>query len=219
MLGSTFGISDTATQNRVLEYLQKLEEATYAGDEEAAENLEKQIAEAAKGNDQTMSIQEKMSLAMDKSVIIAQDQLANQKGILTATLMGLKNKEGKEGEDAFIANFGKAMNDLGGLLSGNKDITGMSNEELEKYRTDRINEIERQAKRYTQIKDKEASMPPESTAGASGAGSGRSSVSSGANPNNIIDMTVTVNNKTDSEVDIETGVGGSTTIRAKKKGK
>lgn len=217
MLGSTFGISDTATQNRVLEYLQKLEEATYAGDEEAAENLEKQIAEAAKGNDQTMSIQEKMSLAMDKSVIIAQDQLANQKGILTATLMGLKNKEGKEGEDAFIANFGKAMNDLGGLLSGNKDITGMSNEELEKYRTDRINEIEKQAKRYTQIKDKEASMPPESTAGASGAGSGRSSVSSGTNPNNIIDMTVTVNNKTDSEVDIETRVGGSATIREKKK--
>ena len=116
MLGSQFGISDTATQNRVLEYLQKLEEATYAGDEETAASLEKQIAEAAKGNDQTMSIQEKMSLAMDKAVIIAQDQLAYQKGILTATLMGVDNKDGKDGENAFIEKFGRATSEAAKLL-------------------------------------------------------------------------------------------------------
>lgn len=122
MLGSQFGISDTATQNRVLEYLQKLEEATYAGDEEAAASLEKQIAEAAKGNDQTMSIQEKMSLAMDKSVIIAQDQLAYQKGILTATLMGVENKDGTDGENEFIRQFGSVASGLSGLIEGNKNL-------------------------------------------------------------------------------------------------
>ena len=40
MLGSTYGISDSATQNRVLEYLSQLEDATYAGDDETAKMLE-----------------------------------------------------------------------------------------------------------------------------------------------------------------------------------
>jgi hypothetical protein len=123
MLGSQFGISDTATQNRVLEYLQKLEEATYAGDEEAAASFERQIAEAAKGNNQTMSIQEKMSLAMDQAVIIAQDQLAYQKGILTATMMGVTNKDGTEGENAFIQKFGGAASKMSDMIKGNRDLT------------------------------------------------------------------------------------------------
>jgi hypothetical protein len=128
MLGSQFGISDTATQNRVLEYLQKLEEATYAGDEEAAASFEKQIAEAAKGNNQTMSIQEKMSLAMDKSVIIAQEQLGYQKGILTAALMGVDNKDGTDGENAFIEKFGAAASKYSGLIDKDSSLSGGGDE-------------------------------------------------------------------------------------------
>lgn len=74
MLGSTFGISDTMTQNRVLEYLEKLEEATYAGDDEMAAGIEKQIQETLSANDKTFSLQEKMSQSMEKTVILLQDQ-------------------------------------------------------------------------------------------------------------------------------------------------
>ena len=163
MLGSQFGISDTATQNRVLEYLQKLEEATYAGDEEAAASFEKQIAEAAKGNDQTMSIQEKMSLAMDQAVIIAQDQLAYQKGILTATLMGVENKDGTDGVDAFISKFGAAASGISGMIEG-RDLT-KEGDELAKRVGKRRAELE--AEFGIQ---QNAEVPPASVGTGAGAG-------------------------------------------------
>jgi len=191
MLGSQFGISDTGTQNRVLEYLQKLEEATYAGDDEAAAILEKQISEAAKGNDQTMSIQEKMSLAMDRTVILAQDQLANQKGILAATMMGVKNKTGKEGEDAFVANFGKAMSEVGNLFGGNKDITGMDSDQLEAYRKERDTAIETTAKRYGIAKQQVAGVAPDtgtSSGGGAQFGTAGGATSAGQNSNTLITL-------------------------------
>lgn len=74
MLGSTYGINDAMTQNRVLEYLEKLGEATYAGDDEMASGIEKQIQETLNANDKTFGIQEKMSQSMEKTVILLQDQ-------------------------------------------------------------------------------------------------------------------------------------------------
>lgn len=207
MLGSQFGISDTGTQNRVLEYLQKLEEATYAGDDEAAAILEKQISEAAKGNDQTMSIQEKMSLAMDRTVVLAQEQLANQKGILAATMMGVKNKTGKEGEDAFVTNFGKAMSEVGNLFGGNKDITGMSPEQLEAYTKERAETIETTAKKYAVAKQQVAGVAPDTGAsGGAAAGAAPVGTTSGQNVN----LTVELKDATRNGVAIgpgKTGVG------------
>lgn len=75
MLGSTYGISDSATQNRVLEYLSQLEDATYAGDDETAKMLEKQIQEATTSNDKTMSLQEKMSQDIEKSKMLIDEQV------------------------------------------------------------------------------------------------------------------------------------------------
>jgi hypothetical protein len=150
MLGSQFGISDTATQNRVLEYLQKLEEATYAGDDEAASMLEKQISEAADANDKTMSIQEKISLSMDKSVILAQEQLASQKGMLTGIMMGVKNKSGTEGEDEFIKRFSSEMDNVSALFGKQKDLSGMSSEQLDEYQKESSDRIAKTAKNYTQ---------------------------------------------------------------------
>jgi len=209
MLGAQFGISDTATQNRVLEFLQKLEEATYAGDEEAAASIEKQIAEAAKGNDQTMSIQEKMSLAMDKNVILAQEQLANQKGILAATLMGVENKTGKEGEDAFIANFGKAMTTVGNLFGGNKDISGMNDEQLIKYNTERQDIIKQTADRYATAKKKQAGTAPDSgSSGGASMGYAATATSAGQNANAQTSI-LYVRDQTKGGVEIEPGKVGS----------
>ncbi len=75
MLGSVYGISDTTTQNRVLEMLTKLEEATYSGDEEMASTLEKQINDTLQNNDKNFSLQEKISQNIEKTVMIAQEQL------------------------------------------------------------------------------------------------------------------------------------------------
>lgn len=75
MLGSTYGISDSATQNRVLEYLSQLEDATYAGDDETAKMLQKQIQEATTANDKTMSLQEKMSQDIEKSKMLIDEQV------------------------------------------------------------------------------------------------------------------------------------------------
>jgi hypothetical protein len=203
MLGSQFGISDTATQNRVLEYLQKLEEATYSGDGEAAAILEKQIAEAAKGNDQTMSIQEKMSLAMDKSVILAQEQLANQKGILAATMMGVKNKTGKEGEDAFVANFGKALSDIERLFGGNKDISSMTPEQLATYNKDRMDLSESLSSKYVAAKQQVAGVAPDTGgAGGGGAALGGANVATTAGQTTV---TLIVDNRNRSDVTLSKG--------------
>jgi len=83
MLGSTFGISGTENQNQVLEYLAKLEDATAAGDEKSAELLQKQISDALKGTDETMSLQEKMSANIEANVMINQEQLQIAKINLT----------------------------------------------------------------------------------------------------------------------------------------
>jgi hypothetical protein len=88
MLGSTYGISGADTQNRVLEYLAQLEDATYAGDEKSAELLQKQISDALQGNDKTMSLQEKMGLQIEKGVMIAQEQLQTAKIALAGTMAG-----------------------------------------------------------------------------------------------------------------------------------
>lgn len=75
MLGSTYGINDSATQNQVLQYLSQLEDATYAGDEKSAELLQKQISDALQGTDKTTSLQEKMSLNMEKSVMFLEESV------------------------------------------------------------------------------------------------------------------------------------------------
>lgn len=90
MLGSFYGISDTTTQSRVLEYLEDLENATAEGDQEQIEKINQQIAEATKGNDKVFDIQQKISASLDKSVILLQQQIALQK----ATFI----KEGGEGK-------------------------------------------------------------------------------------------------------------------------
>ena len=79
MLGSVYGISDTTTQSRVLEYLEDLENATAEGDQEQIEKINQQIAEATKGNDKVFDIQQKISASLDKSVILLQQQIALQK--------------------------------------------------------------------------------------------------------------------------------------------
>lgn len=83
MLGSTFGISGTDNQNRVLEYLADLEDATAAGDDKSAELLQKQISDALQGTDKTMSLQEKMSANMEKDVMVNQEHLQIAKFNLT----------------------------------------------------------------------------------------------------------------------------------------
>ena len=83
MLGSTFGISGTENQNRVLEYLAKLEDATAAGDNKSAELLQKQISDALQGTDKTMSLQEKMSANIEADVMISQEHLQIAKMNLT----------------------------------------------------------------------------------------------------------------------------------------
>ena len=75
MLGSTYGISDSGTQNRVLEYLSQLEDATYAGDQDTVDMLSKQIEEATKSNDKTMSLQEKMSQDIERSKMLIDEQV------------------------------------------------------------------------------------------------------------------------------------------------
>lgn len=204
MLGSQFGISDTATQNRVLEYLQKLEEATYAGDEEAAASFEKQIAEAAKGNNQTMSIQEKMSLAMDQAVIIAQDQLAYQKGILTATMMGVTNKDGTEGENAFIKKFGGAASKVSEMMGKNRDLT-TEDGDLAKRVGERRKELE------TEFGiPQNAEVPP---ASVSGAGLGRSGGTTSNVPPPTVSSTnvsITVTDSTKSGITVTSGKTSAT---------
>jgi len=190
MLGSQFGISDTATQNRVLEYLQKLEEATYAGDDEAASMLEKQISEAANANDKTMSIQEKISLAMDKSIIIAQDQLASQKGMLTGIMMGVKNESGTEGEDAFIKRFYTELDNTSKLFGMQKDLSGMSEEELKKYNEDYNSNIEKVANKYRKTQNE--------TPSEDGAAPGTAKVGTASNQS----VTITLINNSDTVVDV-----------------
>jgi hypothetical protein len=75
MLGSIYGIQDTTTQSRVLEYLEKLENATAEGDQEQIDKINQQIAEATKGNDKVFDIQQKISASLDKSVLLMQEQL------------------------------------------------------------------------------------------------------------------------------------------------
>jgi hypothetical protein len=79
MLGSVFGISDTTTQSRVLEYLSQLEKATAEGNQEQIDKINQQIADATKGNDKTLDLQQKMSIAMNKTVILIQEQLNLEK--------------------------------------------------------------------------------------------------------------------------------------------
>jgi hypothetical protein len=201
MLGSQFGISDTATQNRVLEYLQKLEEATYAGDEEAAASLERQIAEAAKGNNQTMSIQEKMSLAMDQSVIIAQEQLGYQKGILTATLMGVTNKDGTEGENDFVSKFGTVASQMSGLLKKN---------DLSRGGDDLAKELAALANRSGLPTVINAEVPPASVTGAGELGAAR--VTSNVPPPaaNQTNVNITVTDGTRAGIAVTSGKTSST---------
>ena len=196
MLGSQFGISDTATQNRVLEYLQKLEEATYAGDDETAASLERQIAEAAQANDETMGLQQKISLAMDKSVILVEKQLSLIKGIYGGIMLGVENKSGKDGENEFIKRMGKnVFDDINEILGDKEKISKMNAEELEQYNK---------------------AKTPETTTGSivSGAASakpGDASVATtaGQSINRNLKIEVVVSDKTTRGVDVETGVGGS----------
>ena len=76
MLGSLYGISDTTTQSRVLEYLSDLEKATAEGDQEQIDKINQQITDATRANDKTLDIQQKISLSLDKSVVLMQEQLA-----------------------------------------------------------------------------------------------------------------------------------------------
>ena len=207
MLGSQFGISDTATQNRVLEYLQKLEEATYAGDDEAASMLEKQIAEAANANDKTLSIEEKISLSMDKSVILLEEQAVLTKGMLTAMMMDTANKTGKEGEDELIRRLSVAFNEIGSAMGG-KDISSMSSKELEAYQKEKANLAQQMAKKYIRNSDESS---PESTGNGAEMGSSRTSTPASVSVNLV------VTNQTGTPLDFNTGVGGIVTTSIPKK--
>ena len=79
MLGSMYGISDTTTQSRVLEYLEQLETATAEGNKEQVDKINQQIADATNANDKTFDIQQKIAQSLDKSLILAQEQLNVQK--------------------------------------------------------------------------------------------------------------------------------------------
>ena len=79
MLGSVYGISDTMTQSRVLEYLQQLERATAEGDQEQIDKINEQIADATEANDKTFDIQQKISQSIDKSLLVLQEMLAAEK--------------------------------------------------------------------------------------------------------------------------------------------
>jgi len=79
MLGSMYGISDTTTQSRVLEYLEQLETATAEGNKEQVDKINQQIADATNANDKTFDIQQKIAQSLDKSLILAQEQLNFQK--------------------------------------------------------------------------------------------------------------------------------------------
>jgi hypothetical protein len=60
LLKSMYGITDTAAQDRTLELLKQLGDATESGDTELAESLGKDIQETVKMRDETLSVQEKM---------------------------------------------------------------------------------------------------------------------------------------------------------------
>tara|TARA_A100001011_G_scaffold393836_1_gene484741 strand:- start:8731 stop:10578 length:1848 start_codon:yes stop_codon:yes gene_type:complete len=61
LLGSQYGISDTQSQTRILDYLDQLETARMTGDEDAAALLERQIDEEIQGRDATLGEMEKLN--------------------------------------------------------------------------------------------------------------------------------------------------------------
>jgi hypothetical protein len=129
MLGSVYGISDTTTQSRVLEYLEKLESATAEGDQEQISKINQQIAEATKGSDKVFDIQQKISASLDKSVLLLQEQLflAKENFIRTGgeerildSIESFTNKaEGLVGktDDKSRAELESAKNDLSKLIT------------------------------------------------------------------------------------------------------
>jgi hypothetical protein len=121
MLGSTFGISDSATQNRVLEYLSQLEDATYAGDQDTVDMLSKQIEEATKSNDKTMSLQEKMSQDIEKSKMLIDEQV-----LLMKIGLGETFKKANYG-DEWKTMYNK-LDQIGGKGDSEKTQTELMNE-------------------------------------------------------------------------------------------
>jgi hypothetical protein len=114
MLGSVFGISDTTTQSRVLEYLSQLEEATAEGNQEQIDKINQQIADATKGNDKTLDMQQKISQSMDKTVILLQEQLNLQKANFIAQggdakILDLVNDITKKSEALLLKPDDKAL--------------------------------------------------------------------------------------------------------------
>jgi uncharacterized protein YdbL (DUF1318 family) len=61
LLESMYGISDTAAQDRTLELLQQINEATAAGDKDLADSLGRDLGEAIDVRDKTLSTQEKIA--------------------------------------------------------------------------------------------------------------------------------------------------------------
>jgi hypothetical protein len=120
-------------------------------------------------------------------------------------MMGVKNKEGKEGEDLLISNFGKEMNRLGDKL---ENVLGIGEGTAEASDQDNAKQT---AERLAAAANKQPGLAPDSgsAGGSSGAGSGRSSVASGTNPNSTINLNIVVEDKTANKVDITGGVGGS----------
>lgn len=97
LLSSTYGIGDTATQDRVLEYLANLEEANSSGDQELSSKIEEQIKQAIEANNSTTSIEQQISDKIERSIMIAQEQLQVGKQQL---VQSIKEKYGENLQDA-----------------------------------------------------------------------------------------------------------------------
>lgn len=68
LLETMYGISDTATQDRTLELLQQLNEATQSGDTNLAQSLGKDINETINARNKTLSVQEKIESHLSAAV-------------------------------------------------------------------------------------------------------------------------------------------------------
>ena len=106
LLSSLYGISNVADQDRIMELFSKLNEATVSGDSEMINKINEQISDAANGNDATMDIQKKISIAMDASVLLLQQQLS----IAKANFI----KGG--GEQSFLDGINTSLSKVQGVL-------------------------------------------------------------------------------------------------------
>jgi len=197
MLGSMYGISDTTTQSRVLEYLEQLESATAEGNQEQIDKINQQIADATNANDKTFDIQQKIAQTLDKSLILAQEQLNLQKTTFVSN-----------GGEKFILDKVESLTKISEQMLGAKDEKELGSlttqrEAAEKELADTIGKKLEGAR-----SGNPAEVPPVSATVGSGTSGSALGVSSGGTTAAIPStqtLNVTLIDKTKNGVDVVPG--------------